>query len=780
MYCPAITRPISTALLLLLSAAAIAADPEMMILEVTANGGPPRSGFVLKDEDADFWVEEALVDAWRVNGNRPATTVFRGMRFVPLSGFRGSTAEFDPAGMRLAVTIPPRFLEAQTFSSLRPDSPVPVSAVGVYSDYNLSYQKYADGDSRQFIGFFEPVAFSPVGSLRNSLIYRNGRYGDEGFEDFEDDDGLVRLETVWERDDPERMQSYRVGDGMLYPGMLGTPTRFAGVQVATNFDTRPYYITFPLPSLGGEARQASSADLFVNGRLVQRQELNPGPYSFDNIRVATGAGEARLVTRDLLGREQVVVTDFYASQSLLRPGLSEFSYAVGTLREDYGFESNNYRDVFFAGAHRYGVSDSLTVEGNAEFAADFRRAGSAATFSRRRFGVSSLGLSLSDGDDPGTGAQWLISHDYRSSLFHIGLSYRGYDSDYRELSFVEDSTRPKALYTLTGGLNMAPRGTVSGSYLRQQNRHTPNMDLFILNYSTVLARRLFFSASSSYVDNGEDRDFAFTLSMNLPLGPRRSASFGFQSSDGDIRANTQLQQNLPTGPGFGYRFGSATGDGDTEWEADLAAQSRTGRYGLESTHTDDGTSWRASTAGSAAWVGGRPFLAREIRDAFAVVQVNGFPDVRVLLENQEIGRTDPSGRVLVPGLRPYQQNRISIMQEDLPFTANIESTAMNVTPYFQSGVLADFPAREGRDVLLRLRLPDGSPAPEGGLVRAQGMDDVFPVGLDGQVYLRDVSHGTPLWLEWRDNRCGLTLDLDGAEGLVPDLGEVPCVGRAAQ
>jgi hypothetical protein len=60
------------------------------------------------------------------------------------------------------------------------------------------------------------------------------------------------------------------------------------------------------------------------------------------------------------------------------------------------------------------------------------------------------------------------------------------------------------------------------------------------------------------------------------------------------------------------------------------------------------------------------------------------------------------------------------------------------------------------------------------------MDDVFPVGLDGQVYLRDVSHGTPLWLEWRDNRCGLTLDLDGAEGLVPDLGEVPCVGRAAQ
>ncbi|MGB5589480.1 MAG: fimbria/pilus outer membrane usher protein, partial [Gammaproteobacteria bacterium] len=572
----------------------------------------------------------------------------------------------------------------------------------------------------------------------------------------------------------------RVGDGMLYPGMLGTPTRFAGVQVATNFNTQPYFITFPSPSLAGEAASAAEADLYVNGRLTQRQELRPGPFNFDNIRVNTGAGEARLVTRDLLGREQVLLTDFYASQALLKPGLSDYSYSVGTLRKDYGFESNDYHDVFFAGFHRYGVSDTLTIEGNTELAEEFRRVGSGVTFSRLRLGVTSLGLSISDGEDPGTGASWMVGHDYRSNRFNLGFNYRGYDSNYRELSYVEVVDQPKARYTLTGGINLAPRGTISGSFLRQQNRGSSNLDLFTLSYSTVLARRLFLSTSSSYVNTDDDNDFALTLSLNLALGGRRSASFGIQDSDGDVQATTRFQQNLPTGPGFGYRFGTATGDGETQWEGDLSAQSRVGRYGIASTRNDDGTSWRASTSGSAAWVGGMPFLAREIRDAFAVVQVNGFEDVRVMLENQEVGRTDGSGRILVPGLRPYQHNKVSIKQEDLPLTANIESVSMDVTPYFRSGVLADFPASEGRDILLRLMLPDGSPAPEGGAVRAEGSDAVFPVGLDGQVYLRNVSDGTSLTLDWRDNTCGFVLDIAGHQGPVPDLGNVICNGSGAQ
>ena len=111
MSCPATTRFLAATLLLLLSAAASAAEYEMLILEVAANGGPARSGFVLTDDTGRYCVEEAMVDEWRVNGDRPQAVVYRGVRYLPVDGFEGSTADFDPASLSLDVTIPPRYLQ---------------------------------------------------------------------------------------------------------------------------------------------------------------------------------------------------------------------------------------------------------------------------------------------------------------------------------------------------------------------------------------------------------------------------------------------------------------------------------------------------------------------------------------------------------------------------------------------------------------------------------------------------------------------------------------------
>ena len=58
-------------------------------------------------------------------------------------------------------------------------------------------------------------------------------------------------------------------------------------------------------------------------------------------------------------------------------------------------------------------------------------------------------------------------------------------------------------------------------------------------------------------------------------------------------------------------------------------------------------------------------------------------------------------------------------------------------------MVADFPAAESRDVMLRLLLPDGSPAPQGGFVVLDGSDERFPVGLEGSVYLRGVDERQP-------------------------------------
>jgi outer membrane usher protein FimD/PapC len=100
-----------------------------------------------------------------------------------------------------------------------------------------------------------------------------------------------------------------------------------------------------------------------------------------------------------------------------------------------------------------------------------------------------------------------------------------------------------------------------------------------------------------------------------------------------------------------------------------------------------------------------------------------------------------------------------------------------VTPYQRSGVIADFPARDGRDVLIRMVLPDGSAVPEGSIVELAESGSRAPVGLDGTVYLEDVTGVQQGEVTWEDQRCVFELRVPEPGETVPDLGNVECLPR---
>ena len=756
------------------------------MIEAAANGGAAQPVLVLKDEAGNYYFEEAIADAWRLNGHRPDVIVERGIRFLPVAGFKGAEVSFDARHQRLVLNIPSRYLKEQVRVIRKNTSTAAVSGLGAYMDYDFSYGEEADGEANLFTGFLQPNLFSPVGVFGNTLIYRHGDVDDgdnaDPYDRFDETNGLIRLESTWTTDDPEHMRSYRAGDAVLYPGMLGIAARFGGVQIASNFSTQPSLVTFPLPNLGGEALLRSDANVFVNGRLTYRDELDPGPFSFNEIPVVTGGGEIRVVTRDLLGREQVIVSDFYASQRLLRPGLSEYAYSAGALRENYGIDSNNYGEGFLAGFHRYGLNDALTVEGQFETTEDFHRVGGGATWSLPRIGATSSGLSISQDNgsdqDASTGLLAYLSHEYNTTRWGLNGTVRWASDEFRQLGMYEDASRLRLQTSASGSLSLVPWGSIGAAISHTSFHDERDRNLYSVRYSGRLRNFISVSAYASYIENSiedeQDDDYAIGLNFTMSLGVRRSATMSVYRSGDETRVGVQTRRDLPVGPGVGYRFGAAMDESDTDWDADVVAQNRVGRVGIQTAYRENGLSWRSSASGSVAWLGGMPFATREIRDAFAVVKVNGFENVRVYLENQEVAKTDSSGRALIPGLRPYQENRIRIATEDLPLNARIDALEIPVAPYFRSGVLADFPAAEGNDVFMQVRLADGRPAPEGAVVRVQGLKERFPVGLDGSLYLTGVKENVEASLFWRDGRCTLSLQVPRAEDLVPDIGIVTC------
>ena len=207
-------------------------------------------------------------------------------------------------------------------------------------------------------------------------------------------------------------------------------------------------------------------------------------------------------------------------------------------------------------------------------------------------------------------------------------------------------------------------------------------------------------------------------------------------------------------------------------------QTEVGTYFLNVRNSEfGGNAWQVSSRGSIAYLDGMTNFTRQIRDAFAVVNVGNFEGVRVYAENQEIGRTDKNGQLFVPGLRPYLKNQLRIEVGDLPLNTNIDSLHKETAPFFRSGVVVNFGVRVSQDVILRAVLPDGKPVPEGAVASMPDEGGDFPVGLDGLLYLQGIDSAMLIGIRWGGTTCDVDVPMTRGDAIIPNLGDIVCEPR---
>jgi outer membrane usher protein len=177
-------------------------------------------------------------------------------------------------------------------------------------------------------------------------------------------------------------------------------------------------------------------------------------------------------------------------------------------------------------------------------------------------------------------------------------------------------------------------------------------------------------------------------------------------------------------------------------------------------------------------VGGHAFASRAITESFAVVRVADYEGVRVTQDNQPVARTNAGGYAVLPRLRAYDVNPISVVQHDLPLDAEIASLTMAAVPYYRSGVMLEFPVRRARGAVFRLRLDDGAEMPSGALVDVVGGAASFPVALEGVVYVTGLAAHNRLLARWKGQSCEFDLALPASPDPLPDLGTIHCRGVA--
>jgi outer membrane usher protein len=400
----------------------------------------------------------------------------------------------------------------------RPVEPAAPSPPGVYLNYDLSTTAQ-EGGERSYGGLFEAVVFGNAGSFVSGLLVRSDRDGGD----------VLRTDTYWRRDLPERMTSLVIGDTISSSGGWSQPVRFAGVRYGRDFSLAPTFISYPMPALNGSAALPSTVDVLVDGLRRGGVNVGSGPFELTNIPVITGAGQLNVVVRDLLGNETVITQGYYTTPRLLAPGLSDFSFEAGAFRQGFGSTDDGYGPMFASATYRRGLNDSLTLEGRTELQTDRQAAGVDVVTLLGQVGVLHAAAAWSTNDDndagpAGSGGHYLFGFERTTPLAGASLQWEHFDRGYQpfgDLFALE--RRPRDRLQATAVLSLNRGSSLGASYIGQTDWAGDSIKLLSANLSAYLPGGIALSAyvSSDLEDGGA---WSGGISLVKPLGQRRTVA----------------------------------------------------------------------------------------------------------------------------------------------------------------------------------------------------------------------------------------------------------------
>jgi outer membrane usher protein len=241
----------------------------------------------------------------------------------------------------------------------------------------------------------------------------------------------------------------------------------------------------------------------------------------------------------------------------------------------------------------------------------------------------------------------------------------------------------------------------------------------------------------------------------------------------------ETQRSLPAGEGYGYQLRGQSGAVNS-FNGAGRYQGRYGRYEVRRDVIGGRGVTSASMAGAIVAIGGNVFASRPVQDSFALVQVPGVSGVRGFASNQEVGRTDRSGNLLIPDLQPYYGNLLQVADSDIPLEYSVSSTTLTMALPYRGGARAVFPVQQLRRITGTVQIVQGGEARIPGfgqvVVVIRGEEHNSPVGSTGTFYFEDLAPGRyPARVEDGAGECGFVLQVPAAAKPIVELGTVTCV-----
>jgi outer membrane usher protein len=395
-------------------------------------------------------------------------------------------------------------------------------------------------------------------------------------------------------------------------------------------------------------------------------------------------------------------------------------------------------------------------------------------------GVINFAAAIS-GSKGRTGAQFSVGAQRIGRVFSIGGAATVAGQDYRDLASMNgDGIQRKQLSAFLS-LYSKRFGSMGAAYGGMDQDPSPNplkMSVASIQHSKVGSGSYSLQFRHFSVFASGFKDFAaasggggLQAGLIIPLGRRSSMNIS-ATSDG----NTQVQAQMSAAMVGEWGYDAYVSAGNVNHQFGQAQYKSS--YGLLTAGVDQNAgvaTMRLETQGAVSLVDHGVFPSNEIYDSFAVVDTSPMPRVHVYQENRDVGVTGSRGRLLVPDMRSFDLNHISIEPSDIPPDVKLGYAARTMRPQDRSGVIVKFPIKVSNSALLRIVGEDGKPIPLGSTAALRASGTVAPVGYDGNAYLEGLGSHNEVTIE-RENGslCTLSFEYDPRPGEIPTIGPLTC------
>ncbi len=755
------------------SAVLLAAVDTRAILALTVNRAAAGESLVVLREGGDVLVPIAALESAGVKQFQGVREAIDGLDYVSLRSLAG-VIEFELDEARLELRLQ---AVADTYGRRRLDLSSAEPAGTLRPRHASAFVNYAAEWSRRGT----VVASGEFGVQAGTALFTTtvSRTASGTVE---------RGLTTATLDQTAAMRRFSFGDTTIQGGALAAPAIVAGVGVSREFSLNPYFVRFPTPSLTGTLTTASTVEVYVNDRLVRRAELAPGAIDVTGIPALNGPGQTRLVIRDAFGRSSEIGSSYYITTSVLARGLQDYQYGLG-FRRNAGFQSGpRYGEPMFSASHRIGLTGSVTVGFRSDGDRRLVSGGPMLTARVGRFGQVEMTGSVSHGE-AGGGAAGSAAWAYLGRRLSAGASVRAVGANHTSGSNLAPSGRRGLDLSMFTSVPAGRLGTIG---LQYQDRQIPtatalepstgrNRRTAITGSARLAARAQLLWSAASTSSGGSTRVEAYA-GVSLDLGARASAMMGASRRAGETTASVELQRPLGVREGFGYRV-RAGADGDLS-EVNVQYQNRLGRYEVRQDVSQGAVNTAVRVSGGMVFIGNSVTFSRPVQQSYALVRVPGVAGVRVLSGNQEVGRTNKNGDLLLPTLLANYANPLAIADQDIPVDRAVPGGERLVAPPWRGGVVVTFlsarlQAATGR---LEVRQADGvSVVPAYGVltVTVDGARTESPIGDGGVFFVEQAPPGEhSAVITHRGSSCAFTLHVPAAaRGFLADLGQVICEQR---